>query len=553
LVNNLHLQLRPDSAYERAGQVGVVVTYQSLQNRTQRENHADQIGKHRTLLVLDEVHHVGEPVKQGGSLPAWSRYVAQLAGAVDQKLNVAGILNLSGTLWRSLPAQVISTVRYEKQGDGKLLSCVDYDIDAPRLIKEGHLRNIDLARLGASIKLQDFKGLKIIDSHTADLDEKPAGRAVLRGLAKDEQWRRTFVGAVLDRLEKQHRSLDQHHVKALIVAATQRDAGLLCETANTMMRERGLQPLAVTATSDLKDAQDVLEDFRTQKRPGVLCTVDMAGEGYDCPELCVVGFASNKQTPLYIRQVVARAQRRCERERELGIPLPAVVVAPEVPELVQLLQSILYPMHHEIAPVEGEQPRPPRESGDGVREPAFELTHVTPDADFNASIAEDDQWQLHGRTERRVAEALDDVGLPPIHATRTAYAVMKAVQAQREAAPFDALNSMEQAFEEIGKAKLAKRDKPITRVQTEEEKVATYRRILKKASGWWYKRGDPTIPVEDFNTDANKFARIPLGGRSDASVNQLQSAARYAARRILVYCDEHKMTPPNLTDWMKDA
>jgi superfamily II DNA or RNA helicase len=551
MLKHLHLQLRPDSAYERSGQVGVVVTYQSLQNRIARDNHIDQVGKHRTLLVLDEVHHVGEPVRPGGALPAWSRYVSELAGTVDVKLNVAAILNLSGTLWRSLPGQRISTIRYQTLPDGKLLSLVDYDIDAPRLIKEGHLRNIDLAKLGASVQLQDYRDLRVIDSHTADLNEKPAGRAVLRGLAKNSEWRRTFVGAVLDRLTQQHRSLQGHHVKALIVANSQASAALLCETANELMRERGLAPLARTATSDLADAQEVLEEFRTKRQPGILCTVDMAGEGYDCPDICVVGFASNKQTPLYIRQVVARAQRRTERERELNIPVPAVVVAPAVPELLELLAGILAPMHHEIAPAEAFEPREPRDPGDGSRDPAFELTQVMPDPDFNASIVEDDEWQVPGRTVRHAERALDEVGLPPIYATRTVYALMKAAQAQREAAPFDPLNSFEASFEQLGRSGTTPRADAKARSMSVEEKVALYRGLLKRAAGWWMFKGDPTISIEDFNTDANKAARIPPGGREDARVEQLQTAARFAARRILIYCRDHKMTPPNFREWME--
>src|SRR4051812_28673661 len=75
----------------------------------------------------------------------------------------------------------------------------------------------------------------------------------------------------------------------------------------------------------------------------------MAGEGYDCPDIAVVGFATNKLTPLYVRQVVARAQRVTQYEREkIGRPIPAAVVIPDVPLLVEVMSSILEPMRHEI-------------------------------------------------------------------------------------------------------------------------------------------------------------------------------------------------------------
>ena len=108
------------------------------------------------------------------------------------------------------------------------------------------------------------------------------------------------------------------------------------------------------------ESSAVLEDFRKAKMPGVLCTVDMAGEGYDCPDIAVIGFASNKLTPLYIRQVIARAQRVTAREREEH-PIPATVVIPDTKELVELMVSILKPMQHQIDPLKEQRrsERPP--------------------------------------------------------------------------------------------------------------------------------------------------------------------------------------------------
>lgn len=56
----------------------------------------------------------------------------------------------------------------------------------------------------------------------------------------------------------------------------------------------------------------------------------MAGEGYDCPDIAVVGYATNKLTTLYVRQVVARAMRIPDAERRLGRILPAAIVVPDV-------------------------------------------------------------------------------------------------------------------------------------------------------------------------------------------------------------------------------
>jgi hypothetical protein len=285
------------------------------------------------LFVLDEVHHVGEPTKEGVR-PGWAHFVTDLIGDVRDRIHVAGVLNLSGTLWRSRATERISTVRYVVEDDGRIRSDVDFEVTAAQLIKEGQLRPVDLFRMGATVELVNLSAGQRTVSPIADLDEGPAARAAIRELPSDPAWRSSFVGAILDRLERRHRDLGNGPAKALIVAKSQDDARAFLETTNLQMRQRGLPPIAELAVCDDKDAHGTLKRFRDAKKVGVLCTVDMAGEGYDCPDIVVVGFASNKLTPLYVRQVVARAQRVTAYERDkIGHPIPAAVVIPDVPEL----------------------------------------------------------------------------------------------------------------------------------------------------------------------------------------------------------------------------
>jgi superfamily II DNA or RNA helicase len=63
LTASRHIQLKPEGPHERTGQVGTVMTYASLltpDNLNLQRSIAAGSTK-RTLLVLDEVHHVGEP------------------------------------------------------------------------------------------------------------------------------------------------------------------------------------------------------------------------------------------------------------------------------------------------------------------------------------------------------------------------------------------------------------------------------------------------------------------------------------------------------------
>ncbi len=177
LVAHRHIELKPNSAVERRGQSGVVVTYQSLGNPDALETHQREAERSRTLLVLDEVHHVGE--RPGGIRPAWARNVSRLAGDVEKHdLHVAGILNLSGTLWRSAKDEQISTVLYRTLDDNRLESLVDFTVTVEELVGRGELRPLDLYRLGAQVRLADYQNLEHVVGDLSDLDEQPA-RAVM--------------------------------------------------------------------------------------------------------------------------------------------------------------------------------------------------------------------------------------------------------------------------------------------------------------------------------------------------------------------------------------
>ena len=218
------------------------------------------------------------------------------------------------------------------------------------------------------------------------------------------------------------------------------------ETADRLMRERGLRPIAELAISSELDAQQVLERFRRHERSGVLCTVDMAGEGYDCAEITVVGFATNKLTPLYVRQVVARAQRVTAYEREkIGRPIPAAVIIPDVPELVDVMSSILVPMRHELRdpieePDDRENAREGQQQLSGIETlalPKFMLdavsTHVEGDARVTGEAGGDVAMELVRLVEPEAVR----VGLPKSDAPRIVMAVRTALTARQEARPFD--------------------------------------------------------------------------------------------------------------------
>jgi superfamily II DNA or RNA helicase len=553
LAATRHLQLKPRSAIERDGQHGAVVTYQSLDSRDRVQAHRVQIERRRTLLVLDEVHHVGD--RSNGVLPAWARNVGELAGDVEaHNLNVTGVLNLSGTLWRSARGERITTVRYRTIDDNRLESIRDFEVTVGELVGRGELRPIDLYRLGAQVRLADYQTLEHVEGDLADLDEKPT-RAAMPSLASVRDWRTAFVEAVLDRLAWAHRALDGHHVKALIVANRQADARAFYDEVDRQMRERGLQPLAALAISDEPEAQDTLEYFRDQKRVGVLCTVDMAGEGYDCPDIAVIGYASNKLTSLYVRQVTARAMRVTDQERGLGRVIPAAVVVPDAQALVEQLVSYLAPFSHEVLLPENVTRcgDPSSENGEGGGEPPllsmprYVLEHAQPGDDGRVTIADHDgsRQDVSADLAQRFAVELERRGVPGIYSPRTIVAARTVGDLLAAARPFDPPSGDATALQKLADdhgAPVAAGASAESRPSTIEQQAQMLSDQLAQWAKWWQMKGD--TPAARFQCWINDWGGIANGKRDSASVEQLRRARDAARRHISNYCDRTGTKPP---------
>lgn len=525
-----HLELKPFSAVERKGQDGVVTTYQSLSDDSLAIHRLMQ--QNRTLLVLDEVHHVGEPAKT-----AWARKIAELAGSVDPPdLHVAGVLNLSGTLWRSKRSERISTVRYEETSDGRIVSVVDFSVGPEDLIRQGQLRPVDLYRLDAKVSVQDWTKLDVVETTMADLDEEVAG-AALRAIADTSTYRAAFVGSILDRLEEIHRSLGRYHAKALIVAANQKDARTYRDEVDAQMKARKLSPMAELAISDEPEAKKVLERFRRSNRVGVLCTVDMAGEGYDCPDIAVIGYATNKRTAMYVRQVVARAMRVTDREREMGI-VPAKIVVPDIQDLVQRFLELLKPILGEII----EPPERPSEGseadgfGDGLWGPKYVVTGVEPDEErVSVALSEGEVYDFAGDVVADMARELEAANLQPALAPR----VLVALRRFRESRPFDE-GPRTAAARPHDDTTHASGPRPLSI----EERARKAQDELHKMEGWWKINGDPRVPIPEFVGRANEAGGIRSGGRPTATPDQLDKALAYERSLIRSHCQRNGKPVP---------
>jgi superfamily II DNA or RNA helicase len=545
-----HLELKAHSATERPGQHGVVVTYQSLPNREQLETHMTMARRTPTLLVLDEVHHLARDIQ--GRHQAWANAIAELAGDVEVgDLRVAGILNLSGTLWRSAATERISTVRYTRpNATGRIQSIVDGEVTTEELIRAKQLRSLDLYRVNAKVRVADYAELSYVEGDLSDIDEQ-ASRAVVSALGDIDSWRVAFVASVLDKLKKAHQAMQGHYVKALIVASTQDQATKFRDEVDRQMRAQGLQSLAILAKSDDGDeAQEALKLFRQQQRIGVLCTVDMAGEGYDCPEIAVLGYASNKLTSLYVRQVVARAMRVTDQERELGAVLPAIIILPDSEVLVQQVLAYLKPYTHEVL-AEAESVIRGRPGGpddpDRHRSPLLHRFHLDAaqpgEETVTVSFLDGTHETIHEELARNMKANLINANVPEIYWAKTIAFTQQQITQLRERRPFD----IPMAVSPPSAPPCSPPPSPPTPsvesretffmadVEAEqiEQQAHLLQRKLHRLAGWVAANYGAEAAAR-FNTEVNKGARIPFNGRSSASLDQLRRALEIAELKVRV-------------------
>lgn len=525
------------SGRELAKMDGICTTYQGVLSTQPRERHRQSLRDTATLVILDEVHHLGQPVNDDTGGAAWAKAVRELVGDLRTGLNVAGVLNLSGTLFRTSPTERISTVRYDdvigSKGEPRIQAIADYAIHPDRLVREGLLRPPDLFRVGATVEIVNLTTAQVTVSAIADLNDDAASRVELRRLNLRDEWKSELVKVTLDQLESRHRDSKGAPVKALIVTHRQEMAKAFAEEVDKQMAQRGLQPLAECVVSDDgPDAYRRLDDFRKKNRVGVLCTVGMAGEGYDCPDIAVVTYATNVQTTQYIRQVVARGQRVTSWERDkVGHPLTTAIILPDMPELVEQFTQILAPMVHDIEVPQTPVPQPERVGGSsafpwneqdlvGVRDAALEVV---------SAVTTGGVYDVDPALQDLLAPILREMNLAESLWPRFAQAI-DLLNKQR---PFEQPISLTSA-----RTAVVDRPAPETRPLTPREHHMIIRDQLTLASRWWAqipaKQGGQR--VDHFIAEVYKYAGIKK--LDDATPDQLKRATVSAIFRVQKYCDQ---------------
>ena len=315
------------------GLEGYVTTYQGI--AAAPDLHLGEFRRHRTLLVVDEVHHLpalagldpagGEAsTTEPDEAAAWSEAILPLLECARVRLL------LSGTLERADGRRIL-WLPYKR---GSKASSREVDLGAPGWAVVGYSRAQALAEravLPVTFGALDGEASWLEPAVTANAPRAAVGPHRLSNSHPNETTRpalftalRTgFAEVLLREAFDATRKLraERRAARGAAPGEAGRGLGKLLVVApdQTCARRyeealRGWLPASQAgtvrlATSDERNAHETLAAFRLRPEPSVLVTVAMAYEGLDAPEVAVVAALTHIRSRPWLEQMVARATR----------------------------------------------------------------------------------------------------------------------------------------------------------------------------------------------------------------------------------------------------
>jgi hypothetical protein len=310
------------------GLAGYITTYQAI--AAAPDLHLAEFRRHRTLLVVDEVHHLpalgeyeptapptsGQTPGSSEDASAWSRAVLPLLESAAVRLLLSGTLERAdgrGILWlpyRTGPAAGTQEVDLEAPG----WAIIGYS--RAQAVAERAVLPVTFGALdGEASWLQAGRTATELSGRYPTVTTRPALFTALRtGFAREllqEAFRATRNLRTHRRVERRlslgetARGLG----KLLVVAPDQRSARCYCEMLRCWMPPQQAEREVRLATSDERGAPEALAAFRLMAEPAILVTVAMAYEGLDAPEVAVVAALTHIRSRPWLEQMIARATR----------------------------------------------------------------------------------------------------------------------------------------------------------------------------------------------------------------------------------------------------
>ena len=256
----------------------------------------------QTLVVFDEIHHAGDGL-------TWGVGIRNAFEAAHKRLS------LTGTPFRTSPAEKIPFIKYEDDGDF-LKSSSDYAYGYNDALSEGVVRPVMFAAYTGVAKWVDNAGEAVASLGDEDTKEREAAawKTILKPNGK---WVPHVLAAAISRLEE-IRASGVPDAGLLVLASDQESAKAY---ATVIKQLTGVAP-AVALSEDPK-ASKKITDFN-QGNGKYLVAVRMVSEGVDVPRLAVLVWLTSYRTPLFFAQAVGRVVRARKPNETATVFLPAV-------------------------------------------------------------------------------------------------------------------------------------------------------------------------------------------------------------------------------------
>jgi superfamily II DNA or RNA helicase len=279
---------------------GVAVTYAQVAMRA--SVHREITDAHRTLVILDEVHH-------GGDALSWGDGIREAFESATRRVS------LTGTPFRS-DTSPIPFVSYLHDEAGIRTSQTDYSYGYGRALADGVVRPVIFMVYAGHMRWRTKAGdemeARLGEGNTKDI----TAQAWRTALDPKGEWVSAVLRAADRRLTEVRQSVPD--AGGLVIATDQTTARAYA----ALLRQVSGEPVTVVL-SDEKESSERIEEFSAGARRWMVA-VRMVSEGVDVPRLSVGVYATSASTPLFFAQAVGRFVRTRRRGETASIFLPNV-------------------------------------------------------------------------------------------------------------------------------------------------------------------------------------------------------------------------------------
>lgn len=282
------------------GYHGIAVTYAGVASKPAL--HRARTQAHRTLVILDEIHH-------GGDNKSWGDAIREAFEPAVRRVA------LTGTPFRS-DTSPIPFVKYQAGADGIRRSESDYSYGYAEALRDGVVRPVIFMAYGGAMRWRTRAGDEISARLGEPLTKDLSAGAWRTALDPGGDWIPSVLQAANTRLTQVRRHVPD--AGGLVIASDQANAR---SYAKVLAQVSGEDPVVVL--SDDAGASSRIEKFADGTQRWMVA-VRMVSEGVDVPRMCVGVYATSAATPLYFAQAVGRFVRARRRGETASIFLPSV-------------------------------------------------------------------------------------------------------------------------------------------------------------------------------------------------------------------------------------